>query len=163
MGLNPNHNLNIFRKYDIEKNGKNVTVHVQMFGDIGRRLDIAQDALDSQIWTDMQQYMPRDTGNLIFETDILNKSTRGEVYLYPNDSDYGHYQYEGYVYVDPVYGVGGFYSPNYGWWSRPNVEKVKSDRKLVYTNPMAQSHWDEVAFANHGQTWLKIVKQILGG
>lgn len=127
----------------------------------GKNLDIAQDALDAQIWSDIQKFMPMDKGALIEQTDILNKSTRGEVYLYPPTLDYGHYQYEGWKYVDPVYQVGAFYSPEYGYWSRPGIPKEKSDVPLFYQRAGAEAHWDEAAIARYGKTWLNVARKAM--
>lgn len=128
---------------------------------IGEKLDYAQDKLDAQVWEDLQIYMPFGQGDLIKETDMINKSTRGEVYAYPPESDYGHYQYEGIKYIDPVYGIGAFYSPEYGFWSRPGVEKIPSDEPLFYGKPTAESHWDEVAIENHREQWIQVVKNAI--
>lgn len=125
---------------------------------LGKKLDLAQDALDAQVWEDVQIYMPINTGDLIAQTNMINEATRGEVYLYPPESDYGHYQYEGIKYVDPEYGKGAFYSPEYGFWSRPGVEKVPSDEPLFYSNPKAKAHWGEVAMQNHRKQWVKVAK-----
>lgn len=57
------------------------------------------------------------------------------------------YMYNGNVYVDPVYKVGGFFSEKYGWWSRRGVTKIPSGRPFNFTNPMATDHWDEKAEA----------------
>jgi len=131
------------------------------FKPLGEKLDRAQDALDAQVWQDVQKYMPVDSGLLKSETNVLNQTARGEVYLYPPNSDYGHYQYEGIVYVDPVYGKGAFFSPTYGFWSRPSVQKVPSDRKLTYSQPNATARWGETAINNHGAEWLKLVERAL--
>lgn len=126
-------------------------------------MDIAQDALDSQVWQDIQKYMPKDKNALIAGTDILNKATRGEVYLYPPDSDYGHYQYEGEKYVDPKYGVSAFYSEDYGYWSRPGIEKVPSGELLFYQRPEAEAHWDEKAHSEHGKEWIAVARRVFRG
>ena len=103
MGIGKNFFSRMFGKLNIDHSGPGYTIKVS-YAAFGKRLDKAQDALDAQVWQDIQRYMPMDTASLIVETDTLNKSTRGEVYLYPPDSDYGHYQHEGEVYEDPVYG-----------------------------------------------------------
>ena len=126
---------------------------------LGKKLDLAQDALDAQVWNDIKYYMPLKTGNLIDQTEQINRATRGEVFLYPPDSDYGHYQYEGIVYVDPVYNVGGFYDEEYGWWSRPGIEKVPSDRPLFYGRDTAEAHWDEKAESVHKRDWIAAAKR----
>ena len=126
---------------------------------LGHKIDIAQDVLDAQIWSDMSQYMPMRTGALIEETAIWNQSTRGEVYLYPPDSDYGHYQYIGYKYVDPVYGIGAFYSEDYGFWSRPGIPKEQTWIPLKYSRQGATARWDETAKANHLESWVRVARR----
>lgn len=128
---------------------------------LGQKLDFAQDVLDAQVWQDVQTYMPMNTGSLIKSTDDINKTTRGEVYLYPPEHDYGHYQYEGIKYVDPVYGIGAFYTPEYGYWSRPGIEKVASEEFLFYSKPTAEAHWGEVAMQNQKEQWVKVAKRAL--
>ena len=91
-------------------------------------------------------YTPRDTGNL-----LRNVQLRPFEIHYK--SPYAHYMYMGEIYVDPVFNVGGFYSPTYGWFSRPNVKKVPSGRTFNYSkskSPYATDHWDIVA-AKSGQ------------
>lgn len=149
-------------KLRIKKRGHGYSVELSLES-FGKKLDIAQDVLDAQVWNDIKQYMPMDTGTLIRETDILNQSTRGEVYLYPPDSDYGHYQYEGIKYVDPDYRVGAFYSPDYGYWSRPGIEKVPSNEPLFYGRESAEAHWDEVAYRDCSKKWGKVAKQAVKG
>lgn len=162
MGIGKNYFKRMFAKIKIKsvRDGCAINVSLEKFG---RHMDIAQDALDAQVWSDIQNYMPMETGVLIAETDIINKSTRGEVYLYPPDSDYGHYQYEGIKYEDPDYGIGAFYSPEYGFWSRPGIEKVPSDEPLFYSRPSAESHWDETAYKNHSKQWVKVAKNAMKG
>lgn len=142
------------------KNGDSFAIRLN-YEPLGIKLDQAQDALDAQVWQDVQKYMPIDTGALISETNAININERGRVYMYPPNSDYGHYQYEGVLYVDPTYGIGAFYSPDYGFWSRPNVAKVPSERSLTYSNPRATSHWGETAFRNHNKEWVQVVKRAL--
>lgn len=113
----------------------------------------------------MQQYMPtgQGSGHLVRMTNELNaiSAGTGEVHVYDPLVEYAHYQYEGIKYVDPVYRVGGFFSPDWGWWSRPGVSKVPSGEPLFYHNPKAESHWDEATIRNHEQEWVKLVKEIL--
>lgn len=62
---------------------------------------------------------------------------------------YSHYMYGGILYVDPVYGVGGFTKDGgVTWFSRPGVAKVPSPRGFNYSrdhNPQATDHWDKAA------------------
>lgn len=132
------------------------------FTPIGVKLEKAQTALDAAVWDSVSRRMPVDTGTLKNETNEINMSERGRVFLYPPDSPYGHYQYEGTLYVDPITGKGAFYSPTYGFWSRPNTEKVPSSRKLTYSQPDAVAHWGEVAYEQDHNMWLDAVKKAMG-
>ncbi len=87
-------------------------------------------------------YTPRDTDTLE-STAIIEPFTIR--YIQP----YSHYQYMGILYVDPVYEKGAFYNSEYGFWSRPNIKKIPSDRMLKYqtNNPYSTDHWDEKAAA----------------
>lgn len=151
-----------FSKYNLVKNGNRYKLKMD-FGELGRKFDQAQMALDRQVWIDVQQYMPLDTGNLKGQTNVLNNviAGTGKVYMYPPESEYGHYQYEGIVYVDPVYQVGAFYSPEYGFWSRPGVAKVPSDRHLTYSQSRAEAHWGEAAYRDHAHEWYNVVRRVL--
>lgn len=153
---------NIFRRYRFERTGNGFSINLN-FDPVGYKLDRAQMALDVQVWNDMQQYMPFADGNLLRQTNALNMSVlgSGKVYVYDGNVEYAHYMYEGEVYVDPVYRIGGFYSPDYGFWSRPGVTKIPGGRKFNYTNPKATDHWDETAIKNHSNQWLEIVKKEL--
>jgi hypothetical protein len=133
------------------------------FDFVTNRIKKAQMALDTQVWLDVQKYMPIDTGNFIQETNAINMAIagKGRVYLYPPNDPRGHYLYEGKLYVDPVYGKGAFYSPTYGFWSRPNIKKVKTEKDLTYSNPNAISRWGEVAYSNHHQDWVEVVRKAL--
>lgn len=94
----------------------------------------------------IDQYTPRDTGNL--ENNVVIRPFEIEY-----KSPYAHYMYTGEIYVDPQYKVGGFFNPTHGWFSRPNVKKIPSGRTFNYSkskNPSATDHWDEVA-AQSGQ------------
>ncbi|WP_342756744.1 hypothetical protein [Kineothrix sedimenti] len=161
MGVSKNHFRNMFKKVNMnyKKGGNGISLNITLdMEGIGKKLDIAQDALDAQVWNDVSKYMPMDTGNLISETGAINATVRGEVYLYPPDSDYGHYQYEGIKYVDPLYEIGAFYNPDYGFWSREGVTKIPSNEPLFYGRDGAEAHWDEAAYQNHHKQWVKVVK-----
>lgn len=160
MGIPKNYFRDELRRRNIKVSVMGCEINVNA-ENIGKKLDKAQDILDAQVWNDIQMYMPMDTGNLIGQTNMLNQVVRGEVYLYPPELDYGHYQHEGAVYVDPEYDIGAFYSPDYGFWSRPGVEKTKSTRKLTYSNPDAQAHWGETAYNKHKGDWVKVAKKAL--
>ncbi len=158
MGIPNNYFKTAFSKLNVNKTqgGVGITLDLSRFG---KTIDIKQDALDAQVWNDMQKYMPQDTGNLIQQTNILNQSIRGEVCAYPPATDYGRYQYEGKLYVDPLYNIGAFHSPDFGFWSRKGVKKIESERELEYSNPIATPHWDETAYNNHKSQWVRVAKK----
>lgn len=158
--LSDDYYKNKMQKFNLDKTEHGYRLRLN-FVPLGIKLDHAQDVLDAKVWEDVKKYMPLDTGTLIGQTNAINVTERGRVFLYPPNSDYGHYQHEGVVYVDPLYGVGGFYNPTYGWWSRRGVTKVASDRKLTYSQPEATSHWGETAYKNHRKEWLQVVKRAL--
>ena len=82
--------------------------------------------------------------------------------MYAPTLDYGHYQHEGIVYVDPKYGYSGFYNEETGEWkSRKGITKVPSNKKLQYSNPNATSHWGETAYYNHIGEWIEVVKRAI--
>ena len=87
-------------------------------------------------------YTPHRTGNL--ERNVQYRPFEIE-YLSP----YSHYQYEGMLYVDPLFKVGGFTKDGgITWYSRPGIKKVSTTTPLNYLkdhNPMATDHWDKAA------------------
>jgi hypothetical protein len=144
-------------KFDIETQKRGYKLRLR-FRPLGKKLDYAQLALDTQVWEDVQRYMPVGTGGasgLVGETNTLNASVlgSGKVYIYPPNHPYGHYQHEGIVYKDPVYNVGGFFSPKYGWWSRKGVEKVPSTQLIKYSQPNARRYWGKYAIDHHHKQW----------
>lgn len=151
-----------FEKFTLRETGPFCIVDFNFY-QLGQKLDLAQFALDTQVWIDVQQYMPLDTGNLKGQTNVLNTVMlgSGKLYLYPPESDYGHYQHEGVLYVDPITGKGAFYSPKYGFWSRPGVAKVPSERQLTYSQPNAEAHWGMAAYRDHMQEWTEVVRKVL--
>lgn len=86
-----------------------------------------------------QPFVPELEGNLMRVTHI-------EPYKVIYDSPYAHYQWEGKLYVDPITKKGAFFSPDYGYWSRPNVKKEPTDIPLQYTKLTATPHWEQSAY-----------------
>ena len=161
MGIAKNFFENLFGKLNIDRYDGNVRIRVN-FTRMGRRMDIAQDALDAQVWDDVKKYMPYDSYNLIRQTETMNAIGRVKVYTYDPNVEYGHYQYEGVQYIDPKYGVAGFYDEkNDKFFSRKGVTKEKSEQPLIYSNPNAEAHWDEKAYNLHHKDWVRVVKRAL--
>lgn len=166
MAVSKNRNELELQKYSIHRTERGIRIDIN-FRPLGIALDRAQFALDTQVWADMQQYMPRASGHLVISTNVLNQISAGtgEVHIYDPAVPYAHYQYMGEKYIDPVYRVGGFYGILEGkegqWWSRRGVTKVPSGEPLQYRNPMAESLWDVTAIENHDDSWVDVVRRAI--
>lgn len=101
----------------------------------------------------MNPYVPVLSQALRQKAEVVDAGTAIEY-----QTPYAHYQYKGILYVDPITGKGSFYNENYGHWSRPNVNKVKSDRELEYSNPNATKEWDKKMMKEKGKDYLKSVQ-----
>jgi len=78
------------------------------------------------------------------------------------DTPYAHYLYEGELYVDPKTGKGAFFNPNYGFWSRPGVQKIPSGRELRYNgNGLQGKKWAERMWLDHKQDIINEAQAIL--
>lgn len=84
-----------------------------------------QKVIDSTFIHFMKLKMPRDTGML--QNAVRNVSGG----LIQVQSPYAHYQNKGELYVMDN-GKGAYYSPTYGFWSKPNAKKHPSGRPLQY-------------------------------
>lgn len=75
---------------------------------------------------------------------------------------YAHYQYKGELYVDPITGKGSFFSPSYGHWSRPNVDKVPSGKPLNYHGGgLTGPKWDEKMIEERGDEYIQAVQKFM--
>lgn len=96
------------------------------------------------------KYMPYLSGTLIKQTII---QTDIHSNLIVTQAPQARYLFYGKVMVDPKYRCGGFLG-NDGWFSRPGVTKVLTNRDLTYTktkNPQAGPRWDEALSTNEGR------------
>ena len=142
-------------KYEYSKHDKGTDV--EMIVDLSRfekQYGKAQYELDSTIMTDMQPYMPMQTGTFINVTKGLSAAIAGSGKVYAAAPPIGRFLYEGKVMVDTETG-----SP----WARPGAKKVVTDRDLKYSNPKATPHWFDTAKKYHGESWVKAVKKKAGG
>ena len=116
-------------------------VELQPVGVIKARLGITPDGrvqkkFQNLCYNYMDKYVPYRDGNLRKNVDLSNP--RQIVY----ESPYAHYQYEGVLYVMDN-GKGAYYSPNYGFWSKPDVRKIRTSTPLNYHTAGTGDHWDE--------------------
>lgn len=90
-------------------------------------------------------YVPMKDGALKNNVSI---DTDGSGITY--HSPYARYHWYGKKMVDPEYGIGAFYSKDYGYWSRPGVKKQLTDVDLNYRGaPMRGPKWTLRAFADN--------------
>jgi len=103
-----------------------------------------------------RKYMPKITGQFEDLSSMHSEPVfdQGEL-VYPGP--YGHYLYEGILYVDPDTGSA---------WARPGVTKVPTGLALTFnqeTNPV-QARWVERAAADNLPAWeTQLQKMIDGG
>ena len=102
----------------------------------------------------MDKYVPYDNAGLRNNVEI------GEDYI-EYRSPYAHYQYIGEKFVDPVSGKGAFYSPDFGFWSRPNTAKIPSGMPLNYHTPGTGSYWDKKMWTAEGENVIKEVEEYM--
>lgn len=88
-----------------------------------------QQCIDEFVFNHSEPYLP---GKHLYNQSInANKFGSGKVIWNTPDANY---LYEGKLMVDSKTLKGAFYSPNYGYWSRPNTQKIMDPkgRNLVY-------------------------------
>lgn len=164
MAIGKNHFKNLFKKLNIKAESGGMSVNINMER-IGRKFDNAQDAVDSEFLNRMLQHVPgEDGGALRADIQRFNETNgeRGVVYsINPTagGTPYGHYQLKRIMYADPKTGKGSFYTPEYGHWSRPGVEKVPTNRTLHYQNPNAVSDWGRYTKDNEFEDIVKAAKE----
>lgn len=91
------------------------------------------------------------------DTGLLNQNVRLETDSITYESPYAHYQYIGKLYVDPKYKIGAFYSPDYGYWSRPGITKIPTNTNLNYHTPGTGAYWDKRMWSSKGE---EVVKEV---
>ena len=141
--------------YRKEDSGRNATIELDV--DLSRfekQYEKAQYTLDSMVMTSMEPYMPLRTGVFRNVTKAMSAAIAGSGTVYAAAPPFGRFLYEGKVMVDEQTG-----SP----WARKGARKIVTDKDLTYLNPKATPHWFETAKENHGESWVKAVKNIAGG
>lgn len=105
-----------------------------------------------------------------FSSGVLKDSGRvtddGKAIEY--NTPYANYLYQGKLMVDPKTKKGAFYSPDYGFWSRPGVAKELTGRDLQFQGaPQRGAFWVQRAFQANTDALedmlVKAFKQELGG
>lgn len=143
--------LEHFKDFSIDMEG--VSIKVDMSRTNGN-LDRAQRWLDTQIFKDMEPYMPKRDGIMRDLAQQRSNSVAGTGLVIAAAGPYGRFQYMGKVMVDPVTG-----SP----WARKGAKKVVTDRDLKYSNPSATPRWFETAKDINLKKWVDGVRREFGG
>lgn len=133
----------VIQEYGLEENGR------------------VQRVVDAEFMRYMKLNMPKSNGVLI---SSVVSPVGGLVQV---RSPYAHYQNEGILYVDPKYDKGAFFSEDYGFWSRPNVAKIPSDRTLknyyeANGGPGRGAHFVERTITNNLDDILKAAQKEMG-
>lgn len=107
-----------------------------------------QKVIDSSFMGYVDKYMPQDSNQMITSMYDSTKVGSGEIDI---NTPYSHYQHEGEKYIDPKYKIGAFHDPISGrYWSRPNIKKVLSGKKLNYHGgALRGDHFVERMLADH--------------
>ena len=120
-----------------------------------------QKQIDESFLRYCEPYLPFDTGALRDSGITSTKIGSGQVIW---DTPYAHYLYEGILYVDPITGKGAFYNEDYGFWSRPNTQKVPSNRELHYRGGgLRGKKWAERMWADHGDDIIREAEAVANG
>lgn len=105
----------------------------------------------------MNPFVPFRENGLRSSARVVDNGTAIEY-----QSPYAHYQYMGVLYVDPKYNKGAMFNPSYGYWSRPGINKIKTDRKLKYKGGgLSGAKWDEKMMNKHGDELVKSVQKFM--
>lgn len=116
----------LYKRFGLEQNGR------------------LQKVLDTDFISHMCKLMPYDEGIMSANTIEVQPG------LIQVQTPYAHYMNEGIKYVDPKYHVGAFFSPNYGYWSRPGIKKVSSGEPLNYNGGADRgAHYVERTITNY--------------
>lgn len=117
----------------------------------------AQKFFCSECYRYMAQFVPGGMNSHLNQNVSL--ATDGSFVMY-NGPD-AHYLYIGNLYVDPKYGKGAFFSEDYGFWSRPGITKIPTERQLNYHTPGTGAHWDNLMWTSKGNEIIKNVQKFI--
>jgi hypothetical protein len=120
-----------------------------------------QKYIDSFVLYHSEPYVP---GKHIHDSGVVaTKIGSGKVIW---DTPDANYLYEGKLMVDPITLKGAFFAPDYGFWSRPNTQKIMdpTGRDLVYHGGgLRGSHWFDRMIENEMDDLLDGIVKLIGG
>ena len=120
-----------------------------------------QKYIDGFIFDHSEPYLPGY--HLYRDSKNANKPGNGEVIWNTPDANY---LYEGKLMVDPITLKGAFFNPNYGFWSRPNTQKIMDTQGRNLTYPgggQRGSHWFDRMIDNEMYKLLEGIQNIVNG
>lgn len=100
----------------------------------------------------MSPFVPGGTSSHI--NQIVNIKVNAIIYQSPS----ARYQWVGKKYEDPKYKIGAFYSPNYGYWSRPGITKIPTNQDLKHHTPGTGAYWDKLMWTSKKKDVIKEVQ-----
>lgn len=105
-----------------------------------------QEFFTSEVMRMSDPYLPFGSAGSFRAMSYISNGKDSIIYALP----YARYHWFGKLMVDPITKKGAFYNPLYGFWSRPNVQKVLTNRDLNYQgSPMRGSRWVERAWIDN--------------
>lgn len=128
---------------------------------VKKRLGFGVNSEVQQLFTnecakEMNEFVPLDIGILRMLIDV------GYDYI-EYQSPYAQYQYRGEKYVDPITGKGAFYNSDYGFWSRPNTQKIPSGIPLNYHTAGTGNYWDKRMWSAKGDEIINTIEKEMKG
>ena len=154
-------------KVKMKVNGATMTLDLSRFE---KQFQKAQYELDNAVMTDMQPYMPMQTGTFINVTKAMSASLAGSGTVVAAAPPMGRFLYEGKKMVDATTGRGPFNVAEEGevpaWRYRKGAKLKATNEPLSYNknaHPQATDHWFEKAKEKHVNEWVGMTKRIAGG
>ncbi len=104
-----------------------------------------------------QPYMPFKSG-ILSGTAYIEPDATSINYVTP----YARYLWYGKLMVDPITKKGAFFSPMYGFWSRPKVQKELTDIDLKFQgSPTRGPRWVERAYIDNKDSILSSIEKYI--
>lgn len=118
-----------------------------------------QEIFSYEVMRHSDKYVPFASG-VLKNSAFVDTDKKGIVYVAP----YARYHWYGKLMVDQITQKGAFYSPDYGFWSRPMTPKELTDIDMQYSGaPIRGSHWVERMWISEGKEITEaILKRMTG-
>jgi Minor capsid. len=116
-----------------------------------------QKMLTNQIAQSSERFTPFQQGVL---THSEFQDPKGEYIEY--NTPYARYLWHGKLMVDPISGKGASYSQEYGFWSRPGVQKELTNIDLKYSGaPIRGPKWVLRAWETDGAQIIRNLEKVV--